>query len=387
MGNNIVRKLRVLYAEAATGYGGQERYLHRLMLQMRKRGHTVEMLCQPDAQLRSYLEQDGFVVHTVPMRKGLCFWKNLIKVTRFLRRNRYDIVNTTSRVDTLQVGLPARLAKVPLVVRSRHLARPIGSLLSYTWVPQRLITVSEFVRQQMLAKGINADHIGIVPPAVNLPDPLPQQKLRRELGLGEEDIVVGSIAVLRRPKGMGDLINAMVPLLQANACVHLVIVGDGELMPELRLQVKKVALEKQVHFMGERNDIAELIGDFDIFALATHIEASGTAFAEAGAARVPVVGTDVGGVSEMMDPNKSGLLVPLGDIPALTQALDKLVSDPELRARMGDEGYRYSILDKRFVLETMGEETEKHYTRWLKKYLELEVMAGKAKEQPMQRME
>ena len=382
-----MRKLRVLYAEAATGYGGQERYLHRLMLQMRRRGHIVEMLCQPDAELRFYLEKDGFVVHTVPMRKGWCFWRNLVKVTQFLRRNRYDIVNTTSRVDTLQVGLPARLAKVPLVVRSRHLARPIGSLLSYTWIPQRLITVSEFVRQQMLAKGIPADHIGIVPPAVNLPDPLPQQKLRSELGLDEEDIVVGSIAVLRRPKGMGDLINAMVPLLQANARAHLVIVGDGELMPELRQQVKKVALEKQVHFMGTRNDVAELIGDFDIFALATHIEASGTAFAEAGAARIPVVGTDVGGVSEMMDPDKSGLLVPLGDIPALTKALNTLMRDPELRARMGHEGYRYSILDKRFVLDMMGEETEKHYMRWLQKYLASDPMDGNTEVQRMQGLE
>lgn len=360
-----MRKLHVLYAEAATGYGGQERYLHRLMLQMRERGHVVEMLCQPDAELRFHLEKDGFVVHTVPMRRGWSFWISVIKTIRFLRKHRYDVVNTTSRMDTLQVGLPARLVKVPLVVRSRHLARPIGSLLSYTWIPQRLITVSDFVRRQMLAKGIPADHIGVVPPAVDLPDPLPPQKLKRELGLAAGAIVVGSIAVLRRPKGMGELIHAMVPLLRANSKVHLVIVGDGGLMSELRWQVKNEALESQVHFMGERHDVAELIGDFDIFALATHIEASGTAFAEAGAARVPVVGTDVGGVSEMIDPGKSGLLVPLGDTLALTKALQALINDPELRVRMGEEGYRYSVLEKRFVLETLGAQTEKHYRRWL----------------------
>lgn len=205
-----MRKLHVLYAEAATGYGGQERYLHRLMLQIRERGHVVEMLCQPDAELRFHLEKDGFVVHTVPMRRGWGFWISVIKTIRFLRKHRYDVVNTTSRMDTLQVGLPARLVRVPLVVRSRHLARPIGSLLSYTWIPQRLITVSDFVRCQMLAKGIPADHIGVVPPAVDLPDPLPPQKLKRELGLAAGAIVVGSIAVLRRPKGMGELIHAMM---------------------------------------------------------------------------------------------------------------------------------------------------------------------------------
>lgn len=78
-----------------------------------------------------------------------------------------------------------------------------------------------------------------------------------------------------------------------------------------------------------------------------------------------MVGTDVGGVSEMIDPGKSGLLVPLGDTLALTKALEKLINDPELRVRMGEEGYRYSVLEKRFVLETLGAQTEKHYRRWL----------------------
>lgn len=361
----------MLYAEAARGYGGQERYLHRLMLEMRKRGHDVEMLCQPDAQISQYLRQDGFVVHTVLMRKGWCFWRNLVKVTRFLRKNRYDIVNTNSRIDTLQVGLPARIARIPLVVRSRHLARPIGSLLSYSWIPQRLITVSEFVRRQITDRGIPADHVGIVPPAVALPDPLPSQKLRAELGLDDSATIVGSIAVLRPPKGMDTLVTAMVPLLLDDASLHLVIVGSGEMLPALKQQVAREQVHDQVHFMGERNDVPELIGDFDIFALATHIEASGTAVAEAGAASVPVVVTDVGGVAEMLNPGKSGLLVPLGDTQALTKAIQTLVADPDLRRRMGRAGYQYCITDKRFVLEMMGKETERHYQRWLE-----QVQAG-----------
>lgn len=360
-----MRKLRVLYAEAARGYGGQERYLHRLMLEMRERGHDVEMLCQPDSEIAQHLRRDGFVVHTVLMRKGRCFWRNLVKVTRFLRKNRYDIVNTNSRIDTLQVGLPARIAKIPLVVRSRHLARPIGSLLSYSWIPQRLITVSDFVLKQITDRGIPADHVGIVPPAVALPDPLPPQKLRAELGLDECATVVGSIAVLRPPKGMDALISAMVPLLRNDPTIHLVIVGNGEMMSALQQQADREQVQEQIHFLGERHDVPELIGDFDIFALATHIEASGTAVAEAGAASVPVVVTDVGGVSEMLVPGESGLLVPLGDTPALTRAIETLIADPDLRRKMGRAGYQYCIADKRFVRETMGKETERHYLRWL----------------------
>lgn len=360
-----MRKLSILFAEAATSYGGQERYIHRLMLELRTLGHTVEMLCQPHAQLRQYLEQDGFVVHTVRMKKGLDFWRNLFRLRRFFKTHRYDVVNTASRIDTLQVGIPARLAGIPLVVRSRHLARPIGSLLTYKWIPHRLITVSEFVRKQITDRGIDPDHVDIAPPAVNMPDPLPPQKLRHELGLQADDRIVGSIAVLRRPKGMDALIEAMSPLLKADARTHLVIVGDGGVMDELQAQVQQAGLTQQVHFLGNRNDVPELVGDFDVFALATHTESAGAVFAEAAAARVPVVGTRVGGVPEMMIEGESGLLVPLGDVPALTQAIASLLDNPELRQKMGEAGYQYCIAENRFTLKALREKTERSYYRWL----------------------
>ena len=360
-----MRKLSILFAEAATDYGGQERYIHRLMLELRELGHTVEMLCQPQAQLREYLEQDGFLVHTVRMKKGMDFWRNLFRLRKFFKIHHYDVLNTTSRIDTLQVGIPARLAGIPLVVRSRHLARPIGSLLTYKWIPHRLITVSEFVRKQIIDRGIDPDHVDIAPPAVNLPDPLPPQKLRAELGLQTNDLIVGTIAVLRKQKGMDTLIEAMVPLLKANSRTYLVIVGDGEEMQHLQNQVKQLDVSSQVHFMGNRNDVAELIGDFDVFALATHSEASGTVFAEAAAARIPVVGTDVGGVSEMMLPGKSGFIVPHSDTPALTNAIAQLLDSPKLRQEMGKIGYQYAIVENRFTLQALCEQTERSYYRWL----------------------
>lgn len=360
-----MRKLSILFAEAATGYGGQERYIHRLMLALRERGHRVEMLCQPQAQLAQYLKQDGFVVHTLRMKKGLNFWRNLFKLRKFFKTHHYDVLNTASRIDTLQVGTAARLAGIPLVVRSRHLARPIGSVLTYKWIPHRLITVSEFVRKQITDKGIDFDHVDIAPPAVDLPDPLPPQKLRTELALSSDDLVVGSIAVLRKAKGMDTLIEAMTPLLSVNSRLHLVIIGDGGEMQNLQAQTNRLAIRSQVHFMGARNDVPELIGDFDVFALATHIEASGTAFVEAAAARIPVVGTDVGGVSEMMLPGKSGFLVPFGDTVALTNAIAQLLDNPELRQQMGQIGYQYSIVENRFTLKALCDQTERSYYRWL----------------------
>ncbi len=361
-----MKPLRILHAEAAIGFAGQERYIFRLMGALRDRGHHVQAVCQPHAQMTRELRRAGFLVDTLEMDGSWNYLKGLPRLVRLLRQGAFDVVNTHSRRETLLVGAAARLAGVPLVVRTRHLAKPVGSLLAYTWVPRRVIAPSEFVRRHLIERGIAPDHVAVVPPAVDFPDPMPTPVLRSELGLDTQAIIVGSVGVLRAEKGHEQLIEAMLPLLRRDACVHLVIVGGGDAaLTRLRAQVTSSGLAAQVHLLGARADVPALLPDFDVFALATHIEASGTVFVEAGAAGLPVVGTRVGGVPEMMREGESGLLVPLFNIPALTDALDRLISDPDLRQRMGRAGRRYCVEEGRFTREALGERTEGCYRRWL----------------------
>lgn len=360
-----MQPLKILYTEAATTYGGQERYIHQLMRLMRAQGHIVEALCQPESQLSYYLKKEGFTVHHAMMDSSGDFWRNLLPLRRLIKQHRYHIVNTNSRRDTVHVGAAARLAGVPLVVRTRHLAKPIGSLLSYGWLPHRVIAVSEFVRNQIIKRGVKPDHVDIVYPAVAFSDPLPLQKLRAELNLDQNALLVGSIAVLRKEKGVQELIQAMAPILRVQSHIHLVIMGGGVLQEQLIHFAEQLQVSSQVHFLGMRNDVPELIGDLDIFASATYLEASGTTFAEAAAAKLPVIGTQVGGVPEMMDPNKSGMLVPLHDVVSLRKALQRLIDNPELRLQMGQAGYQYAITEGRFSLDTMRKKTEYSYRRWL----------------------
>ncbi len=362
----MMKPLRIVHAEAATGFAGQERYIFRLLCALRDRGHHVQAICQPHAQLARELRQAGFHVDTLEMDGPWNHVKGLPRLVRLLRQGRFDVVNTHSRRETLLVGAAARLAGVPLVVRTRHLAKPVGSLLAYTGVPKRGITPSEFVRRHLIDRGIAPAQVAVVPPAVDFPDPMPVPVLRSELGLDAQAVIVGSVGVLRREKGHEQLIEAMLPLLERDPDLHLVIVGGGDAaLAALQAQITVAGLAGRVHLLGTRSDVPALLPDFDIFALATHIEASGTAFVEAGAAGLPVIGTRVGGVPEMMQENESGLLVPLFDIPALTEALDRLISDPDLRRRMGRAGRRYCLEDGRFTREALGERTERCYRQWL----------------------
>lgn len=358
--------LRILHSEAATGWGGQEQYIHRMMLAMRERGHTLEAVCQPHARLAERLRQEGFTVHTMLMDGPVNYTRGVPKIRRILRDGGFDVLNTHSRRDTMLAGVAARLAGTPLIVRTRHLANKPGSLLSYTVVPHRVTTASDFVRQGLIDRGVPPEHVATVYPAVELPPLTGASTLRKELKLAPNDIVVGCVAVMRALKGHRELIAAMEPLIAERPNVHLVLVGGGSpLFEEIQALVAERGLTKRVHMLGMRNDVPNLLEGFDIFALATRKEASGTVFVEAGAAGVPVVGTRVDGVPEMMQEGRSGILVPLDDVPALTAAIRRLVEDPQLRSTMGQAGLAFCRQSGHFSLDAMVQRTESAYIRWL----------------------
>lgn len=340
----------------------------------------MALLCQPEARLATLARDDGFTVHTLRMGGLLRLLRGIWSVSRLVRRERYDVVNTTSRRDALIAAAGARLGGTPLVVRSRHLMSPVNSLLTYTGLPHRVLTVSSFVKQLLTERGIPAERIGIVPPIAVPPrwseirkaDPWQclqevRADVRAELGFGEQDIVVGCVAVLREPKGHADLLQAMVPLCRTHPNLHLVVIGDGQpVMDRLQAMRDEHGLQQQVHLLGYRDGACRLMAGFDIFALASHKEAAGTVFLEAAYVGVPIVATRVGGVPEMVVDGSNAILTRLGDNAALTGALRLLVDDPERRRQMGRAGWDWMRSAHRFTPDGHGETTEHYYHQWLK---------------------
>lgn len=365
-----MRPLRILYSEAATGFGGQEHYTFRLMCALRDAGHHAEAVCQPHARLASRLQEAGFTVHTLYMDGPRNYFAGVARVRRILRAGRFDVLGTNSRRDTLLAGMAARLAATPLIVRMRHLAKPVRSLLSYTIVPHCVCTSSDYVRGLLLARGVDEALVRTIRPC--LQEGFCRAKrsgaLRQELTLAPDDVIVGCVAVLRAEKGHRTLIDAMEPLFREMRNLHLVLVGGGSPgFQELGALVQERGLGAVVHLLGARDDVVRLMPDLDVFALATQVEAAGMVFAEAGAAGVPVVGTRVGGVPEMLDEGRSGLLVPAGDVEALRAAIRTLARDRALRERMGAAGRTFCCAGSgRFSAQAMAQRAVAVYLGWLR---------------------
>lgn len=360
--------LRILYSEAATGFGGQEHRIYKEMLAMRDKGHHVAMVCRPQARLVKLLQEQGVVVHTVQMGGMKNFLQSLQTIRQLLKQGQYDVLMCNSRKDTMIAALAGRLARTPLIVRTRHLASPIGSLLSYTGLPHCVIAVSDYVRQMVLDKGVPEDKVATIYTLEQNLHPPTSSNLRQELGLTEQACIAICVAVMREKKGHLPLLQAMLPLFKQQPDLHLVIAGSGSpVFERVQAFVQQHDLSAQVHLLGYRSDVPNLLAGADFFVLATELEAAGMVYVEAQLAGLPVIGTAVGGVPEMFADGVGGVLVPLGDEELLRKAITQFSQNKSFCQTMGQAGRAWVLAQNKFTPNAVTENLTRTLNDWLSK--------------------
>jgi len=158
--------------------------------------------------------------------------------------------------------------------------------------------------------------------------------VRAELAVSEDEVLVGTVANLRREKAYPDLLKAAANLIATGSPVRFVAVGQGRLDGELRSLHAALGLGDAFRFLGYRSDAVRLMSGFDVFALASHHEGMPVALMDALAMGVPVVCTAVGGIPEAVTDGVEGLLVPPGEPERLAAALSRITMDTSLRTGM-----------------------------------------------------
>ncbi len=337
----MTERVTILHTESSLGWGGQEQRTLRECLGLRNLGMRAVVLCPPEAQLGRRAASAGIEVFSCRMRKSYDL-PAVLTILRVIREQAVDVVNTHSGRDSLLAGVAARLSpRRPAVVRTRHLAMPITSRISYSWLPHRVVTVSRYVKEYLAGEGVPGERLVVVPTGIDagrFADGAAPGNLREELGLAPDVPLVGSVAVLRVKKGHRDLLEAVPSVLAEFPRAMFVIAGTGPQEKNLRKAIDAMGLSGAVRLLGHREDVANVLLSLDLFVLPTVEEALGTAFVEAMAAGRAVVGCSVGGVPEVVDDGRTGLLVPPGDPPALGRAIRSLLADGELRRTMGEAG-------------------------------------------------
>ena len=150
---------------------------------------------------------------------------------------------------------------------------------------------------------------------------------RQEIGVEDDCFLIVTAGRLVPVKGYTYLVAALAQVITEIPNIRLVFLGDGELRGELSGQVKTLGLEKQVLFLGMRNDVPEIISCSDLFVLPSINEGFGVVLLEAMAMKCPIVATNVGGVPEVVLDGETGILVPPGDPVQLARGIIRLLKD------------------------------------------------------------
>ena len=334
----VKEKINVLHTEASLGFGGQERRILRELEGLNPQRFRGLLLCQPGSKLGAVTQERGIPTHWLKLRSGydpIAFFK----IIKFLKRERVNIIHTHSSRDGWLVGAAGKWLGIP-VFRTRHLLTRIGGPFVYAHLADRVITVSEGVRQYLIEAGVPAKHIIAVPTGINLKRFNPARPdladVRNRLGIPRTAFVIGIVAVLRFPKGHRFLLEAVQRLVPEFPQLKLLIVGTGPQERNIKNLIAELKLQDHVLMLGQQDNVPSILKALDAFVLPAQEEALGTALVEATAMGVPVVATQIGGIPEVV--GDAGLLFPSEDVDALVSQLRRLMRSPELAARMRAQG-------------------------------------------------
>ena len=274
----------------------------------------------------------------------------LRELTRLLRRLKPDIVHTHTAKAGFVGRVAARLARVPVIIHTYHghvLSGYFGrrkemvfralERLCARWTTLAL-AVGEGVRDDLVAQRVvRPERIRVMPLGLDLQRFAegPTGVLRAELGLSADTPLIGYCGRLVPIKNLPLLLGAMARVHAELPAAHLALIGDGELRAALEDEAARLGLTKVVHFMGWRRDTDQLFRDLNVMALSSRNEGTPVALIEAGAAGVPSVSTQVGGVARVVREGVTGHLVPPDDEVALAEALLQLLRNTDHAQSLG----------------------------------------------------
>ncbi len=263
------------------------------------------------------------------------------------------LVYSAQQIWDLRLAVPlARDLECPRVT---HLHYNVGPALGPGVVEslrqaRMVIAVSDFIRDDAIAHGVEPSRVHTVYNSVAVPATLsPQERLtvrqavRAELGLSADALLVGMVARLSPSKGQPQLLEAMLGALKSDRRVHLVLAGSeyparNGMTDSLRQTARVHSVLAQVHLLGQRGDVPRLLDALDLFAHPARQEPCGLAVLEAAAHGLPVVAWREGGPATLVRDQETGLLIEPMDIDGLSGALCTLLADPDRRAAMGRRG-------------------------------------------------
>jgi glycosyltransferase involved in cell wall biosynthesis len=293
---------------------------------------------------------------------------SILKLRTILKDKGIEIVNTHSGIDSWIGGIAAKLARVSLLVRTRHLNIPLKrSIFNFIhYLPDLYITCGQNMRTTLVDQcGFPAERVVSIPTGVpkGFIDLKRDPEAKKEFGLRADAPVITNVGILRRVKGHETTFRAVKAVVREFPDARFLIVGDGPRRAELERMAWEMGIAEYVIFTGFIEDIGRIYSFTDLSILSSWSEGLPQSVIQALAAGVPVVATRVGGVPEVVIHEKTGYLAEAGDHEGFAREIIRALKEPERARQMAFAGKE--LVRNGYSVEHMLDEIERVYTTML----------------------
>jgi len=336
-------KGRIIHIDTAKSWrGGQQQaaYLHEGLL---CKGIDSLMVCPEHSAMASWCRKRRYPVQTLP----LCCEADIVsalRLTRFVKKNGRCILHAhNAHAITLALMVKLRVKKQAAVVVSRRVDFP---LKSHSWAQWKyrtplldgIVCISHEIRRVMLHHGIPEDTLTVIPSGIDIHkfDTIKKNPaFREEWHIPLDHKVVCTVAAMTGHKDYPTFLEAARRVIQVYPKVHFMAGGDGKQLASIKALADHKGLQDHLVFTGFRRDVGWFLKNSDLFVLASKKEGLGTSILDAEAAGLAVIGTDAGGIPEVIRHGENGLIVPRQNPEALSHAILSLLRDDEKRKEFG----------------------------------------------------
>jgi len=362
-----------------------------------EKGHQLFVACPSHGALTEALRVEGAEVLVFPMRKTYDLLA-IYRLYKILRRYKIDVIHSHGLLVNILSRVASYLARTPVSISTAHIPLNLKSgkqaqnVFEKLMVPyylimdnltslfnQKVIAVSHAVKRDLMEQGVDPKRIVIVQNGLDLTrERGNNQGTEGKLKRAGNHPIVGTITRLSPQKDIPTFLKMAALVIKDLPKVQFLIVGDGEKRKELQDLAEKLGLGDHVRFLGYRKDVPDLLKTFNIFALSSLWEGLPIVILEAMAAEKPVVATTVDGVAEVVEHDKTGLLVEPRRPDLLAKSVIELIRNPNRAKGMGKRGRER--LERYFSIKRVINTVEQIYlsqmlnkmptkSDWLKIYL------------------
>lgn len=351
-------------------FAGTEKHLYYFLEKLdKKRYEPFVFAFEGFESFKKNIEDLGIYARILNMKKvyGVRPFRYFFELRKFIKGKKIKIIQTFHTNADIYGTVLAKISDIPIIISSRRdmgFNRNRKHIICYKFLNKyvdKIICVSEAVKKiVMREEHVPEFKIQVIYNGIDKEDldrKVELSEVKKKLGFLDSGPIIGMIANFNPIKGHRYFIEAALILRKQVKNIQFILVGSGrqDLVDDLKGLVKELGLNDCVHLLGHREDILNFLSIMDILVAPSLSEGFSNSIIEAMYLRKPVVATDVGGNPEVVIHNLTGILIPPANVDGIAQAVMKLLKEPNLAAKLGENAKR--LIEEKFLFERMLDET------------------------------